>query len=432
MVHHTISTKSNSAPNDSSNNNHMQSVQPLPPIKSQGRQALKIGLLVILGWLAGCAAPPPVTTQAPPPAVRPAPVPTPSADADMAQWLAWDAQLPLPPAREQAGSQWLPVHWRELPGIGQDDLDGVWQAWLRSCEQQRADFCRALQLQQLAEPAQRWQWLIAHWQPYAVQSAQGMRTGMLTGYFEPQLKLMRQRDATHTVPLYALPQGWRQGQTWYTRQAIDTQEAPQQALAGKAIAWAADPIEALVLQIQGSGRATITEPNGESRQVRLAFAGHNGQPYRSIGRWLLDQGEVSDGSWDGIQAWVQQNPERLQALLWVNPRVVFFREEALAPSNANSGPRGAQGVPLTPARSVAVDPRSVPYGTPLWLDTEGVALTGSRLVLAQDTGGAIVGAVRADFFTGWGQAAKDTAYRLKQPMRWWALAPREAPALPPQ
>jgi membrane-bound lytic murein transglycosylase A len=89
-------------------------------------------------------------------------------------------------------------------------------------------------------------------------------------------------------------------------------------------------------------------------------------------------------------------------------------------------------VPLTPARSVAVDPRSVPYGTALWLDTEGVALTGSRLVLAQDTGGAIVGAVRADFFTGWGQAAKDTAYRLKQPMRWWALAPRPVPALPPQ
>ena len=192
----------------------------------------------------------------------------------------------------------------------------------------------------------------------------------------------------------------------------------------QAIAWIADPVEAMVLHIQGSGRLRITEPDGTQRTVRLAFAGTNDQPYKSVGRWLLDQGLVRDASWPGIRNWIAQNPQRIQELLWSNPRYVFFREEPLQGADAAFGPRGAQGVELTPGRSIAVDRQSIPYGTPVWLASAGPTASLQRLVIAQDTGSAIVGAVRADYFAGWGADAGDLAGRLKQPLRLWVLWPR--------
>ena len=139
---------------------------------------------------------------------------------------------------------------------------------------------------------------------------------------------------------------------------------------------------------------------------------------------LLQQRLVKDASWPGIKAWVQANPQRVQEMLWTNPRVVFFREEPLDDLQAAFGPRGAQGVPLTPGRSIAVDRESIPYGTPVWLASAGPQVTLQRMVLAQDTGSAIVGAVRADYFVGWGEAAGDIAGRLKQPLRLWVLWPK--------
>ena len=158
--------------------------------------------------------------------------------------------------------------------------------------------------------------------------------------------------------------------------------------------------------------------------MRLAYAATNDQPYRSPGKWLLDQGAIRDATWPGIKAWLAANPQRLQDFLWSNPRMVFFKEEPLSPLDAQFGPRGAQGVPLTPGRSIAVDPQSIPYGTPVWLSSNGPVANLNRLVLAQDTGSAILGAVRADYFTGWGQEAGDIAGRLKQNLRLWVLWPR--------
>jgi membrane-bound lytic murein transglycosylase A len=143
-----------------------------------------------------------------------------------------------------------------------------------------------------------------------------------------------------------------------------------------------------------------------------------------LGRWLIDQGELRDASWPGIRQWIHQNPLRLAELLWQNPRVVFFKEEALSDFDAGFGPRGAQGVPLTPGRSIAVDPGSIPYGTPVWLVSEGSGAPLQRLVLAQDTGSAIVGSNRADYFVGWGDEAGELAGRLKQSLRLWVLWPK--------
>jgi membrane-bound lytic murein transglycosylase A len=202
------------------------------------------------------------------------------------------------------------------------------------------------------------------------------------------------------VPLYRSPPGTAKRKPWFTRQQIDTLPEAQAALAGRAIAWLRDPVDMLVLHIQGSGRLMLTEADGRQRMIRVAYAGTNDQPYKSVGRWLLDQNLVRDATWPGISAWIAPTP-RVNEMLWSNPRYVFFREEALNDFDAQFGPKGAQGVALTPGRSIAVDRNSIPYGTPVWLST-GPTVSLNRLVLAQDTGSAILGAVRADYFMGWG------------------------------
>jgi len=214
------------------------------------------------------------------------------------------------------------------------------------------------------------------------------------------------------------------GKPWYTRQEIETLPEAKAALKGRVIAYLADPMDALVLQIQGSGRIRLPLTDGSARTVRLGFAGTNEQPYQSIGKWLLEQGLTRDATWPGIKDWLARNPQRQQELLWRNPRMVFFKEEPLAEADAQLGPRGAQGVALTPGRSIAVDPGSMPYGTPVWISSAGGAGTLQQLVLAQDTGSAIVGAVRADFFAGAGAQAGELAGRLKQPLQMWVLWPR--------
>ncbi len=187
----------------------------------------------------------------------------------------------------------------------------------------------------------------------------------------------------------------------------------------------ADPVDAMMLHIQGSGRLQVTEADGTQRLVRVAFAGTNDQPYRSIQQWLISQGFPRVNRWpDDTKAWVAQNPQRVQQLMWSNPRYVFFREEALSELDAAFGPRGAQGVPLTAGRSIAVDRESIPYGTPVWLASPGPTVLLQKLVVAQDTGSAILGAVRADYFAGTGGDAGRLAATVNQPLRLWALWPK--------
>lgn len=373
---------------------------------------------VIVGSLVSCAVGP---VQIPAPVTRPGPaVVTAPADAGA-----------LPPAIQRGKSRWTPVPWSDLPGWGQDSLFEAWNAWVRGCERPapgQAGPCAELRQLSIGTPAEQQAWVMRRFQPYRVTEVDGsLPEGLLTGYYEPIMAASRVPTATHRTPLYAPPAGLRSGQPWYSRQEIDTLPAAQAALQGRAVAWLADPIDALILQIQGSGRLNLVEADGRARQVRVAFAAHNGQPYQSVGRWLLDQGAIREASWSAIKAWAAQNPQRVSEMLWSNPRTVFFREEVLSEFDARFGPRGAQGVPLTPGRSIAVDPQSIPYGTPVWLASTGPTLNVQKLVMAQDTGGAIVGAVRADLFTGWGgwdDEAYLTAAALKQPLQLWVLVPR--------
>jgi len=164
--------------------------------------------------------------------------------------------------------------------------------------------------------------------------------------------------------------------------------------------------------------------------VRLAYADHNGRPYASIGKWLADKGymPLSQASMQNIKAWAKSNPGRVQEMLNANPAMVFFREEAIV--DPELGPKGAYGLPLIGERSVAIDTTFVPLGTPLFLSTQYPASKKplQRLVFAQDTGAAIRGAARTDFYWGFGEEAGAQAGRMKQQGEMWALWPKQGGA----
>ena len=368
----------------------------------------RLQLLVIVGMLASCASRAPLPT-APPPAPVP---PDNTVRAD---------------AITHPKSRWVPVPWSELPGWNADTLYDAWNAWIRSCEKPAAGFaalCADVRRLSIASEGEQLAWMVERLQPYRVESLEGAAEGLLTSYYEPVMVAARKPGNGYNVPLYRTPASLGSRKPWYTRQQIDTLPQVRAELQGREIAWLADPVEAMALHIQGSGRLRITEADGSQNTVRVAFAGTNDQPYKSIGTWLLQQGATRDASWPGIRDWLTANPQRQNELLWQNPRYVFFREEALTGSDAAFGPRGAQGVALTPGRSIAVDRQSIPYGTPVWLATPGPTASLQRLVLAQDTGSAILGAVRADYFAGWGAEAGELAGRLKQTLRLWVLWPK--------
>ena len=228
---------------------------------------------------------------------------------------------------------------------------------------------------------------------------------------------------------------------YYSREEIERGVAP---VAGKEIAWVDDAIEAFFLQIQGSGRIQLE--NGEL--LRIGYADQNGHPYQSVGRYLIERGELklNEASMDGIKAWARANPSRVDEMLNANPSYVFFRELPArvsqrdvaadspgsmtdGPGATTSGPVGALGVPLTPRRSIAVDPRHIPLGAPVFLSTTWPNSEAplARLMLAQDTGGAIRGPARADFFWGFGAEAGTWAGKMRQQGKMWVLLPRGYP-----
>ena len=405
IVHQTIASKISNA-NNASNN-----IKPMHQLLG----SWILGSFCLLGvlLLPGCSSP--EKTPAPQaPATPPA------------------ASVPesTPSVFMRPKSRWLLAQWSDLPGFNSDNFNEAWVAWRQNCARnlpstQRlcADVAR---LDGQASALQR-RWVMETFQPYRVEqlnAASAPASGLLTAYYEPVFEASRTPRPGFEVPLYGIPANLKNRSPWYSREEISKLPAAQAALKGKEIAFIASPVDAMVLHIQGSGRLWLTQSDGSRIQIRLAFAGTNDHPYQSIGRWLLDQNLTKDATWPGIKAWLAQNPRRTNELMWRNPRFIFFKEEALNGAQALLGPKGAMGVPLTPGRSIAVDPGSIPYGSAVWLSSNGPQTTLNRLVFAQDTGSAIQGAVRADFFTGTGEAAGELAGRLKQDMNAWVLLPR--------
>jgi membrane-bound lytic murein transglycosylase A len=327
-------------------------------------------------------------------------------------------------------SRWLLASWSDLPGFNADNFNEAWAAWRQNCARNlpyTQSLCADVRRLDGQPSALQKTWVMENFQPFRVEHLNANASpanGLLTAYYEPVFEASRTPRPGFEVPLYGVPTNLKARAPWYSREEIAKLPAAQAALKGKEIAYIASPVDAMVLHIQGSGRLWLTERDGRRTQIRLAFAGTNEHPYQSIGRWLLDQNLTKDATWPGIKAWLAQNPRRTNELMARNPRFIFFKEEALLGAEALLGPKGAMGVPLTPGRSIAVDPGSIPYGSVVWLSSGGPQTPLNKLVFAQDTGSAIVGAVRADYFVGSGDAAGELAGRLKQDMRAWVLLPR--------
>jgi membrane-bound lytic murein transglycosylase A len=351
------------------------------------------------------------------------------------------------PKPQPAAPPYELARWIDVPGWETDSMQEAWHAFLSSCEALRlrtewSTPCAAAQSMTGDSGETVRAYFEAYFQPYKINGSSP--TGLITGYFEPLLQGSRSPSARYVAPLYAPPpdlltvdlasifpelQGKRvrgrlEGRKvvpYYTRGELPADPS----LRGHEIVWIDSAFEAMMLEVQGSGRVQL--PDGSV--IRLAYADQNGQPYHSIGRYLVNIGALTleQATLPGIRAWLLAHPERMQEVLDANPSVVFFSEAPLG--DPNLGPKGSQGIPLTSGRSIAVDVKWIPLGTPVFLATtlpdSGLPL--QRLVIAQDTGGAIRGAPRADYFVGSGPQAAELAGKMRQQGSLWLLWPRNAP-----
>jgi len=349
-----------------------------------------------------------------------------------------------------------PAEWDEVDGLsashaGADDLNLAWPAWLQSCTalvkkpmwKNACDTANSLNLQTNNNPDSESvrAYFRQNFSVYKTTNVDGAESGLITGYYQPILKGSRTKSAKYPFPLYTTPpdlitveldglfpelkykrvRGRVVGNKlvpYFNRAEIETDNSP---IKGRELVYIDNIVDVFFLQIQGSG--VVQFENGE--QVMVGYADQNGHTYNSVGRLLIERGELTsaNASMAGIKNWVKNNPLRFRELLNNNPSFVFFRE---LPSGL-PGPIGALGVPILAERAVAVDPKFVPLGAPVFLSTTQPNNNKplKRLMMAQDTGGAIKGGVRADFFWGAGAEAGAKAGAMKQSGKIWVLLPKE-------
>lgn len=366
-----------------------------------------------------------------------------------------------PPEAPPPELRLTPVDYGALPDWGRDNVAAAMPALFRTCERfQTLDPARevgpgaiggtiadwlpvckaAFEMSATGDAAARGFFETMFW-PYAVSNADDPE-GLFTGYFEPQLEGARQRGPGFEVPLYRKPEdlvavdlgefrGDLEGDRIVGRVAEGTlkpyysyEEIDEGALDGRnlELVWVADPIDAFFLHIQGSGQVRFADGG----TMRVGYAEKNGRAFVAIGKLLLESGELPKDkvSMQSIRQWLRDHPDRARSIMYQNPSYIFYREVE------GDGPIGAQGVALTPGRSLAVDRKLLPLGVPIFLDTTWPADTPEagqplrRLMIAQDTGGAIRGPVRGDVFFGTGEAALEYAGRMKQKGRYYLFLPR--------
>jgi len=340
-----------------------------------------------------------------------------------------------------------PVKWAKLERWKQDDHADSWQALVQQCprlssREQWADLCGLVAQTENPSSEEIRAFFERHFKPHRVYGKKGTKEGLITGYYEPLLQGSLEPSERYSFPLYGPPsdmytieldsiypslkgmrlRGRIEGDRivpFYARDEIDGGNAP---LAGSEILWVDDPYDSFFLQIQGSGRVQLDDGS----IVGVNYANQNGHPYFAIGKTLVERGELDleDVSLFTIKSWLRDNPERAEEVLNRNASYVFFtlREDT------DEAARGSLNVPLTAERSLAVDKNVIPLGTPVWLET--TLPDGSifhRLMIAQDTGGAIRGPVRADVFFGAGDRAEQLAGEMKQEGKMFALLPVEKP-----
>ncbi|MEL6961461.1 MAG: murein transglycosylase A [Pseudomonadota bacterium] len=322
--------------------------------------------------------------------------------------------------------------------IGKHDVYGTADDWRLACN-------AADDLSESSQPEDARRFFEAWFQPFAITS-DGDNEGLFTGYYEPLLEGSKSRNGAYEVPLHLPPgdlvrvdlgkfdpdlegrsiRGRIEGQEFIPYHSRDDIVSGALAERDLEFVWVDDEIEKFFLQIQGSGQVRLDDGS----VIRVGYADQNGLPYRAIGRDLIEIGALTpeNVSLQSIREWLKDNPGRAREIMARNKSYIFFRENTEL--DPNDGPLGAQSVPLTAGRSLAVDPRHIPLGSPVWLDTSAPWPSGEqplrRLMIAQDTGGAIKGAVRGDVFWGAGERAEAIAGHMKSKGRYFVLVPRAA------
>lgn len=354
------------------------------------------------------------------------------------------------PERTTSGPEFAPSTFADIGSTDPEHWRSALSAFLQSCKvtAKQSVWAGVCARAAATDPAAAQEFFHANFTPWRVatveRDADGDEvkrtdTGLMTGYFEPLLYGSRTKQAPFVYPIYGVPddlliidlaelypelKGKRLRGKLDGRRVVpyDTRGTIQNRtdLEPWAIAWVDDPVAAFFLQVQGSGRILL--PDGTF--MRVGFADQNGYRYRSIGNWLVKNSELKSHqlSMQQIRAWAKRNPDRVKEALAQNPSFIFFEERQGDPS---LGPTGAQGVPLTAQASVAVDPSRWSLGTPFIVEAsqERPALAFTRPVIAQDTGGAIRGLIRFDYFWGFGDEAGEAAGRQRSTARIWVLVP---------
>jgi len=339
-----------------------------------------------------------------------------------------------------------PMAWSALPGWTGDRVAEAWPSLIESCTRMPARdsawkrLCAEVALFPNPDGETARAFFETRFEPRSMHNGEGAE-GLITGYYEPLLEGSRTRTSRYRYPVYQRPgdllvvdlgslypelagrtlRGRVEGRRvvpYFSRAEIDN---GKKLLAGNELVWVDDPVALFFLQVQGSGRIRLRD--GE--MLRVGYADQNGHPYQSIGSRLIAMGALKreDVNLETIKEWLRSHPDEAEGVLNTNPSYIFFglRDPTLP------GPLGSLNVPLTPERSAAVDPSYIPFGTPLWIDTTS-PIDGQpyrRLLMAQDTGGAIKGPVRIDIFFGFGAQAERLAGNMKQPGRVYALRLRE-------
>lgn len=351
---------------------------------------------------------------------------------DLPGWQADDQAAALPALLKSCTAM---MRVPKIRPVGPDGIGGTHADWFPACEA----LVSLMDGQRSVDDGKARSYFRQYFNVWQIADVDGDAQGLFTGYYEPLLKASRVKGGAYQYPVHGRPADLvtvdlghflpeMKGKS-VTGKVVDGrltryEDRRDIARAGldkraDVLVWADSAVDVFFLEIQGSGRAQL--PDGT--QIRLGYAAQNGHRYHAIGRTLIDMGEATrdEMSMPFIRQWLEDNPAKARAVMDSNPSYVFFEEQE------GDGPLGAQGVALTAGRSLAVDRYRLPYGAPIWLSADH-PLAGqkplNRLMVAQDTGGAIRGAVRGDVFWGFGEDAETAAGVMKSKGRFWLLLPR--------
>ena len=323
----------------------------------------------------------------------------------------------------------------ELPSWHEEDYDEALSNFLNSCKSKKTKKMYKRICRQAKSALSAKVFIQREFHPYQINTKNGEKEGLLTGYYEPELRGSLTKTKKYKYPIYSTPKDliivdlssiYPDLKNYRLRGKIDgnklipydtRKESSSKHIPAEVICYTDSKIDLFFLEIQGSGRVTLKD----GKTLFIGYDNQNGHRYRAIGRYLVKIGalKMKEVSLQSIRAWLDKNPSRVDEVLHYNKSVVYFRKKENPAS-------GSLGLCLTPERSIAVDKRYIPLGRMLYMNAEVKDKDVSKIVLAQDTGGAIKGAIRADMFLGYGEEAMNTAGELKSPLKLWILLPKNS------